>query len=307
MGRRRRRSERRSRGSTRAHRRSARGDGRRQLHPHRVRGPSRLFAWAPRAGRAARQDRARSPARRRAWGAATEELAAPRRAGRPRRPQRGAPGSASATSSSPPRRGPVPDRRGGHGVARVRRRGGRARSSPPSRGWTSWWTTPVRSSRSGRSVRTASRRRSRRWSSGRSRWSRVCCRCCGDAGSRVIAVTSGGSTPRRSTSTTCRTRRAVRRHACLCARQARPDGADARVGAAAAPDRRPLQRDAPGLGGHARAGRVPAGVLRVMRPMLRTPAEGVDTIVWLAAGGGLDAPGGSLSGSPADGRSIGSR
>jgi len=33
---------------------------------------------------------------------------------------------------------------------------------------------------------------------------------------------------------------------------------------------------------------------KVMGPILRTPAEGTDTLVWLATGGGLDEPGGSL-------------
>ncbi len=33
---------------------------------------------------------------------------------------------------------------------------------------------------------------------------------------------------------------------------------------------------------------------KVMGPILRTPAEGTDTLVWLATGGGLAAPGGSL-------------
>ena len=49
-----------------------------------------------------------------------------------------------------------------------------------------------------------------------------------------------------------------------------------------------LGRDTPGL-----AESLP-DFYEVMGPILRTPAEGVDTLVWLAAGGGLDAPGGSL-------------
>jgi dehydrogenase/reductase SDR family protein 12 len=36
------------------------------------------------------------------------------------------------------------------------------------------------------------------------------------------------------------------------------------------------------------------GFYETMGPILRTPAEGTDTLVWLAAGGGLDARGGSL-------------
>ena len=131
------------------------------------------------------------------------------------------------------RRGPVPHRRRRHGVARLgpwrRRASPRDRAAARRRSST----TPAPSSRPGRSARTASRRRSRRWSSGRSpSIAGLLPLLDATPGARVISVTSGGQYAQRlHLDDLAVGHGAVGRDAGLRPCQARPGQPDARVGA----------------------------------------------------------------------------
>ena len=103
-------------------------------------------------------------------------------------------------------------------------------------------------------------------------------------GSRVIAVTSGGmyaqglhledlqwtAEPFQGTRAYARAKRAQVVLMREWARRIPPRGRD-------------VHRDAPRLGRHAGPSASLPGFARAMKPILRTPAEGADTIVWLAA------------------------
>ncbi|MFL5649237.1 MAG: SDR family NAD(P)-dependent oxidoreductase [Chloroflexota bacterium] len=115
------------------------------------------------------------------------------------------------------------------------------------------------------------------------------------AGSRVIAVTSGGQYAQRLDlgdlqnaaepySGTRAYARAKRAQVSLIREWSR------RVGPRGVrfDSMHPGWADTPGL-----AESLPT-FTNVMSPILRTPSEGIDTLVWLAAGAGRDAPGGSL-------------
>jgi NAD(P)-dependent dehydrogenase (short-subunit alcohol dehydrogenase family) len=115
------------------------------------------------------------------------------------------------------------------------------------------------------------------------------------AGSRVIAVTSGGQYAQRLDlddlqnaappySGTRAYARAKRAQVSLIREWSRRVG----PGGVRFDSMHPGWADTPGL-----AESLPT-FTKVMRPILRTPAEGIDTLVWLAAGGGRHAPRGSL-------------
>ena len=119
----------------------------------------------------------------------------------------------------------------------------------------------------------------------RSRSSPGCCRSCdGPAGARVIAVTSGGMYAQPLHLDDLQWARRPFDGTRAYAHAKRAQVALMREWARRIPAARCRSRDAPGLGRHARASppRCPAST-RLMGPLLRTPAEGADTTVWLAA------------------------
>ena len=135
-----------------ARRRGPRDLGDRQLHAHRPGGPraGSSAGSRPPAGALAGPDGPRDRPDVGARPGGDRCAGCARRAGRPRGAQRGAARAACATSSSRAHgedRFPVRDRR--HGLARVRPGRRRPRSWRRRRGWTSWWTTPGRSTPSG--------------------------------------------------------------------------------------------------------------------------------------------------------------
>ena len=184
-------------------------------------------------------------------------------------------------------RGPLPDRRRRHGLARVGAGGRCAGSSRPRTGWTSWSTTPAPSSRSGRvgpdgieaTLATPGRRAVRAGLG-------ACCRCCARRRRRGSSRSprAGMYTQRLDLDDLQSTEqpysgprayaRAKRAQVALVREWAR------RLGAGSAST---STRCIPAGRTHrVWPSRCPAST-DLMRPLLRTPAEGADTIVWLAA------------------------
>ena len=239
--------------------------GRRELQPggHRcppppVRlGDARLPARLP-AGPSS------SPGRRRVW-------VAPRRTPSPRSGRGWSSSVAVRTAehgpgerSSRPRCGPVPSRRRRHGLARVGAGGGRPGARRPRPGSTSWSTTPGRSSRNGSMGPDGIESTLATLVVGPfALVSGLLQPATGTAGSRVVAVTSGGMyTQRLRHRRPLGTSESYSGPAGLCPGEARPGRARPRMGPAARTVRarvgRDGQRHAPRLGRHPRPRRVAA-------------------------------------------------
>ncbi len=176
--------------------------------------------------------------------------------GRPAGPQRGQAGAArGGTDRVSTGERPLPDRRRRHVVAGERPGGCGADPAPASRASTSSSTTPAPSTRERHGHRrTASRRRSPRWSSVPSCSSPASCRCSRRAATVASSRSSRVACTRQPLpSTTCSPSAGdFERHARLRARQARCHGPHPRVGATARGTAGPRQRHASGLGGYAR-------------------------------------------------------
>ena len=169
------------------------------------------------------------------------------------------------------------------GVARVGRGGGRPDPGDrdPARRPRRQRRAP--SMRHDPRARTGSRRRWRCWSSARSRWRPASTPAATDArvardrrhlGRDVRATAAARRPPVRG--------RRLRRDACVRAGKAGPGGADARVVAAQRAEPSPIAAMHPGWADTPGLAEALPGFHRVMRPLLRSTAEGIDTIVWLA-------------------------